>query len=515
MTTLLVFRRFLVDYARNLTNLLLLVLVPVVFVLSAAPALADAARLLGGAGDSDAIGTVTAGWAASFLSAVAMYFQVADARRADRRLLTCGLARRQLVIGRLLVGATLAALATLAAVVALAARGGLEDPWRAGAGSFLFALIYMGIGAVAGATVTTAVNGTVLVLFVWILDVFFGPTMSGSSSWIVRALPTHFVSLWMADLPPGHGGPDELSWSLAWVVLSLAAAAVAVGASVSLVPARPRRGGSSWAQLRSGVRMGWREWRRTPVFWVLLAVVPAVFILLSVPITPHGQAPIQVRERGVTYTAIVDPADIHAGTMAPIAIGALATLIGVFMALDSRSADRRLALAGMSRRVLVASRLVLLLGAVAVTTSASLAVAATVFSPHLWWAYALGNVLVATMYVLVGVVLGPIFGRVSSVFLSFVVPFLDLGIWQSPMLRGEPASRAQWLPGYGGIRVMIDGALTDSFDEGRSLLIALAWIALFLAVAVLTLAPRTHGLRTGDGTRGGTARTSEVHVARQ
>ena len=88
-------RRFLADYARTPTNLLLLAVVPVVFVILAAGTLSDAARLLGGAGGGSAIATVTAGWAAGLLAAVAMYFQVSSARDTDRRLVLAGLGRGQ------------------------------------------------------------------------------------------------------------------------------------------------------------------------------------------------------------------------------------------------------------------------------------------------------------------------------------------------------------------------------------------------------------------------------------
>ena len=65
-----------------------------------------------------------------------------------------------------------------------------------------------------------------------------------------------------------------------------------------------------------------------------------------------------------------------------------------------------------------------------------------------------------------------------------------LGIGQSPMLRGEPASWAQYLPGYGAYRVLIDGGLTATFDETGPLLIALAWITA-LAVTTTVLVRRT------------------------
>jgi hypothetical protein len=116
----------------------------------------------------------------------------------------------------------------------------------------------------------------------------------------------------------------------------------------------------------------------------------------------------------------------------------------------------------------------------------SLAVTATVFQAHQWALYAAASVLIALTYGLLGVLIGPIFGRVSGVFIAFLVPFLDLGIAQSPMLRGEPAGWAHYLPGYGGARLFIDGALTSAFDETRALVIAIVWLA-GLALAAMAL----------------------------
>ena len=494
--TFLLLRRFLVDYGRNGANLLLLVLIPVTFVLAAAPALADASKLLGGAGGGPAIELVTAGWASAFLAAVAMYFQISGTRNTDRRLVIAGVSRGRLGAARLLTGVALAVLASLAALTTLAARGEVDNPLRVAVGTLLFALIYVGLGAAVGALVPNAVNGTVLLLFIWILDVFFGPTLSGTDAKIVRALPTHFVSLWTVDLPSGHTGPSELAWSLIWTVAALLLAFV-------VVVGRKHKAGSRvaapsrFAQLLTGLKMGWRDWLRTPVLWVLVAVVPAVFILLSEAITPHGQTPVMLREGGVSRVTIVDPADMHAGTMAPIAVASLAALVGVFMVLDSREADRRLVLAGERRGALVASRLLIVLAATGVATAASLGVTATVFQPRGWVEYAAGNLLVAVTYALIGMLLAPVFGRVSSVFLAFLIPFLDLGIWQSPMLRGEPDSLAQWLPGYGSIRLVIDGALTSGFDEAGSAVIGLAWLVLLGTAAYFVVTPHRRGTSRG------------------
>jgi hypothetical protein len=501
MTTAVLTRRFLDDYARNPANLLLLVVVPVVFVVVAADSLADAARLLGGAGGGPPLETVTAGWTAAFLAAVAMYFQVSAARETDRRLVQSGLPGRSLVAARLAAGAVLAALAVTAALLALALSSGLDRPARVTAGTVMFAVIYLALGAIVGATVPNPINGTVLLMFVWILDVFFGPTLSSSDAIVTRLLPTHFVSLWTVDLPAGHGGPDELAWSLVWTVTAVVTAFLAVARTSTFGRQHATRGAGSpdagsWRlQLGAGVRMALRDWRRTPVLWVLLVLVPAVFIWLSDAITPHGQTLLTLREDGTRFTAVVDPAHIHGGTMAPMAVASLAALAGIFIVLDARSADQRLAIAGQRGGVVMATRLGTVLVAALVATAASLAVVAVVFQPHQWGAYAAGNVLAATTYALIGVLLGPIFGKVSGAFMAFLIPFLDLGIGQSPMLQGEPAAWARYLPGYGSVRVLLDGALTSGFDELGSLVLSLGWIvgltvAAMLLFGRLTVTPR-------------------------
>jgi len=76
---------------------------------------------------------------------------------------------------------------------------------------------------------------------------------------------------------------------------------------------RARRG-SIPDQLAAAVGMGWRDWRRNPVLWAVLVVVPAVFILLSDAITPDGTTRFVLLEHGRRVTATFNPADIHAGT---------------------------------------------------------------------------------------------------------------------------------------------------------------------------------------------------------
>ena len=494
----LLVRRFLVDYGRNGTNLVLLAVVPAAFVLAAAPSMAQAAKVLGGTQNGPAVEAVTAGWSAAFLSALAMYFQVSASRAADRRLVIAGTSRLTLATARVATGVALGLLASVVAVLTLAMRQPGTNMARVLMGTVMFALVYVGIGAVVAVLAPEPVNGAVIVLFVWIVDVFFGPALTGSSSMVLRFLPTHYVSLWMVDLPRGHGGPGELLMALVWLVLALTAAVlVTVGRSRHqhhrrfarwAHRARGVRGPHTPGQLPTGLRMGARDWARTPVLWVLLVLVPTVFVLLSDAITPPGQTRAVLFEGGVKVSHVVDPADIHGGTMAPIAVASLATLVGVFVVLDARAADRRLRLAGQRAVVLIVTRLALVFTAGAVASAASLGLAWTVFDPVQGGVYVIGVLVLAATYALAGVLLGPVFGRLSGTFLAFLLPFLDVGIAQSPMLREEPASWAQWLPGWGGSRVMLTGAMGHGWGEAAAIWAATGWLLVLGIAALVQLA---------------------------
>ena len=58
------------------------------------------------------------------------------------------------------------------------------------------------------------------------------------------------------------------------------------------------------------------------------------------------------------------------------------------------------------------------------------------------------------------------------------------------MLRGEPATWAQFLPGYGGVRMLIDGGLTSGFDATQGLANALAWLVGLTVVVAFVLRQR-------------------------
>ena len=502
----LLVRRFLADYARNPVNLLMLVLVPAAFVAAAAPSLAQIARLLSGArAPGSAVQTVAAGWSAAFIAAVAAYFQIRAARAADRRLVLAGLPAGRLAAARAVTGLALAVVASAAALVTLAVRTGIGHPERVVAGTFMFAVIYLAIGALIGALVASPVNGTVLIFFVWITDVMFGPVFGSATRPAGRVFPTHFLTLWMTDLPSRHAGRvGDLGWALIWTLgAALLAWAVLTPASRAARPPRRSAPGSASDQLRAAIRSGLTDGGRNRVLWVRLAAVPAVFIVFATVLAPGSKVRLTLTENGRQMTTVVNLAfgsGIHPAFMAPMAITSLAALAGMFIILDSRAADRRLVVAGERPAVLLAGRLALIMLAALLATGVSLAVTAAVASIAQWGSYIVASVLLALTYAMIGVVLAPLFGRVAGVLVAFLIPFLDLGIAQDPMLHATPPAWAHVLPGYGGFRILGNAVLTQGLPQAGPLLIALAWLAGATVAAGLLF--RQHAQAT-PGRRGG------------
>jgi hypothetical protein len=354
----------------------------------------------------------------------------------------------------------------------------------------------------------------VVVLFVWILDVFFGPAMGAADRPLTRGLPTHFVTLWMVDLPSGHGGePGDLGWAVLWTMLALAGAWLLMGRRISGAHAhhrqraRPhvmawvrRRRSTGNRQLPAALRAAWRDARRNPVEWVLLVLVPLVFILTAAAVTPDRPITVTLREHGRQVARTVSMRDLHGATMAPIAIASLAAVLGLFVLLDGRAGDARAVHAGLRWSTLFTARLAVLTAVTSLAGGISLIATALVFDAARWPVYVGANLLIGFTYALIGALLVPMVGRVGGVFLAFLLPFLDIGIVQSPMLHPTPTEAATFLPGYGGSRILLDGALSSGFDESGALLLGLVWMACLLAVAGLlyrrTVAPAHGSSRT-------------------
>jgi len=377
MATTLLTRRFMSEYARRPLNVVLLVLVPLLFVFLSAGAIADFAEVVGFVDDPELLAGPTAGWAAAFLAGVAGFFHVLGSRGADRRLSGAGMGARRITSARLISGLILAVVAASSAILALWLRTGISDPLRVIVGTLMFSAIYLGIGVAVGALARSDINGSLVVIFIWMFDVFLGPAMAGSDIWITRLFPTHFVTLLMLDSSVDHAGAiGNLGWALIWTVGSLGLAAVLFyTATAKRGVDRVRRGAhSGWQRLGAGFRYGMRDYRRNIAMWVLLVLLPVAFITLSFYVTPDEPAPVELVDNGVTSVQIVSLADVHGAIMVPITIAFLAGLAGLFVVQGSLEADARLALAGFRPREILGARFGVVAVAALLTTFVALGV---------------------------------------------------------------------------------------------------------------------------------------------
>jgi hypothetical protein len=163
-------------------TLSLLVAIPALFVVSAAGVLSDFASALGGSLAGDAAVGLSAGWAAAFISGAIGFFQAASSRGADRRLALAGLGAARVAVARITASVLLAVVAAAAAFAALVLRVDVAHPLHAAVAVLGFALLYLAVGVLVGSIVSSPLEGSLVVVFVFLLDAFAGPGMTGGSA---------------------------------------------------------------------------------------------------------------------------------------------------------------------------------------------------------------------------------------------------------------------------------------------------------------------------------------------
>jgi hypothetical protein len=350
------------------------------------------------------------------------------------------------------------------------------------------AITYLGIGVTVGALVHSEINGSLIVVFVWMFDVFFGPAMGGTGA-VLRLFPLHFPTLVVTEAASGHAGPlGDVGLSALWATGALTVGALAlvrttrpVGSKSSPLPRRSRFDGLQGTVV--ALRFGFRDYRRNLVLWVLLVGLPVAFITLSILVTPADPAPVELTEDGIRSLQILMMDDLHGAIMVPITVGFISGLAGLFVVLGSADADRRLVLAGYRPLEVLSARLGIVVGASLLTTAVALAVTAVSFTPQSWALFATANVIVALTYAMIGVLIGPLTGLLGGLYLMLALPFLDIGIAQNAMFDAAPPAWAIYMPAFGSVRVLLDGAFTGGFDEWPALLVALAWLVALTGAA--------------------------------
>jgi hypothetical protein len=215
-------------------TLALLVGVPALFVVAAAGVLSDFATALGGSLAGDAAVALSAGWAAALVSGALGYFQAASSRAADRRLALAGLGSVRVVASRIAASVLLAAVASAAALAALVLRVEVAHALHAAVAVLAFALLYLAVGVLVGSLVTAPLEGSLLVVFVFLLDAFAGPGMTGESAppWAVRQKAADIV------IAAGTGRDSGTSDWLELVLLTAGALVAATAVFVAWARSR-------------------------------------------------------------------------------------------------------------------------------------------------------------------------------------------------------------------------------------------------------------------------------------
>jgi hypothetical protein len=208
-------------------TVVLLVAIPAFFVLMFANVLGQFSEALGGTLATRSATSISAGWAAAFLSGTLGFFQVSSSRGADRRLAAAGLGAARVAASRIGAALLLAASVGAVAFVTLWLRSGIGHPLHAAVAIMAFAAIYIGVGALIGAFITAPLEGSLLVILVWALDVMSGPQMTSATGRLGALTPTRNAANLLIAAGGGRGSPSGDWLAVAGVVVGSLAVALA------------------------------------------------------------------------------------------------------------------------------------------------------------------------------------------------------------------------------------------------------------------------------------------------
>jgi uncharacterized membrane protein YwzB len=226
---------FLREHLRARMTLAMLVVLPALFVLVSASVLGEFAKALGGSVAGDSASALGAGWAAAFLAGALGFFQVASSRGADRRLALAGMGAARVAVARISASISLGVLISFVAFTTLLLTAGVAHPPHAFAAILVFALIYIGIGTLVGSFISDPLEGSLTVAFVFLIDAFSGPGMSGANG-IAQLMPTRKAADVLIAAGAGQGSPTS-----DWIAVGLATlGALALATIAFWLSARPR-----------------------------------------------------------------------------------------------------------------------------------------------------------------------------------------------------------------------------------------------------------------------------------
>lgn len=182
------------QYVRQPVNLVLLALLPPLFIVAMSSAISTFSDVIGG-NLGERAGTGLAGlWAASLLAGAATFFILRTSVRADGRLIAAGLRPSSLALAHATTAATLAVATTSVSFAMLMFTQEVAEPACLFAAIFLAALIYAALGAGLAWFIEDDMEGSFVIILVFMLDAFVGGPLGGGEGFFAGLFPVHFPS---------------------------------------------------------------------------------------------------------------------------------------------------------------------------------------------------------------------------------------------------------------------------------------------------------------------------------
>jgi hypothetical protein len=219
-----------------------------------------------------------------------------------------------------------------------------------------------------------------------------------------------------------------------------------------------------------------RQYTRNGLLITLFILVPLLFITLSYYTTAPKDLDLFVSEGG-TRTVVTEPMpQVHGAIMVPITAAFLAGMAGLFAMVEARNADSRLVIAGLSPATVALGRLGLISAMAVIVALISVAIDLVSFQPENLPGFVLANILVGVTFGFLGALMLLLAGRLGGAYLMLLIPMIDVGVFQDPMMiSGAQAPWMKLLPGFGGTRFALDAAFSTSADDWPALAAALTW----------------------------------------
>lgn len=245
--------------------------------------------------------------------------------------------------------------------------------------------------------------------------------------------------------------------------------------------------GGTLGRIRTATTIGSREFLRDPVLVGLLVVLPVYFVGVWGLVVPADPILVEVRDASGPTTVGADFPGLMTALVAPVTGALLVGITGLFLVQRSRAVDARLHVVGYRAPELLASRFGLLALVTVFVVTVTFAISHLHVTPeHPGW-FAVGLLLGAMTYGVVGTIAGLFLGRMAGVYLLLFAPMLDMLLLQMPI--ADSPWWADWLPGHHAVELTLSATFAGTVATEHAIW-AVGVVVVLGAFALLLSIPR-------------------------